>query len=173
MKAEGSPIGVAGIARWTVGLCLTIGSLLLLAQLPPTPAGEAWYASSAFFPVAAIVLVVMGALTHLWQTRHAPPDASEKASDATEDEIDASGTDPRLAVIAIVGLVIYQGLIVLLGFGLATLLFVVAGARLCSLSVRHSLVVGLVLSLVLYGVFVSLFKVGLPDPLLLQWVTGS
>lgn len=173
MKVEASPAGVAGIARWVVGLCLSTGSLLLLAQLPPTPAGEGWYASSAFFPLAAIVLVVMGALTHLWQTRRTLPGAGEKAADAAEDEIDASVTDPRLAVIAIAGLVIYQGLIVLLGFAPATLLFVVAGARLCSLSVRHAVGVGLVLSLVLYGVFVSLFKVGLPDPLLLQWVTGS
>lgn len=173
MRSDASPVGVGGIARWTVGLGLTIVSLLLLAQLPPSPAGEGWYGSPAFFPVAAIALVVAGALAHLWQSRRLSAAASDEHSDASEDEIDASGTDPRLAVVAILGLLVYQGLIVLLGFGLATWLFVVAGARLCSLSVRQALAVGLALSLVLYGVFVSLFKVGLPDPLLLQWVTGS
>lgn len=173
MNSESSVVGVAGIARWTIGLGLTVSSLLLLAQLPPSPAGEGWYASPAFFPVTAIALVVAGALAHLWQNQQTAVDAVEDSSDAAEDEIDASGTDPRLAVVAILGLLLYQGLIVLLGFGLATLLFVLAGARLCSLSVRKALAVGLVLSLVLYGVFVGLFKVGLPDPLLLQWVMGS
>ena len=173
MRAESSGDGVAGIARWTVSLGLAVGSLLLLAELPETPAGEGWYGSAAFFPAAAIVLVAAGALAHLWQHRRAVTDAREDDSDAAEDEIDASGTDPRLAVVAIVGLLVYQGLIVLLGFGLASLLFVVAGARLCSLNVRQAVGVGLVLSLALYGVFVALFKVGLPDPLLLQWVLGS
>lgn len=172
MSSEPSAVGVTGIARWTIGLGLAVCSLLLLSQLPPSPAGEGWYASPAFFPVAAIALVVAGALAHLWQNKQTTADDSNDSADAAEDEIDASGTDPRLAVVAIWGLLIYQGLIVLLGFGLATVLFVVAGARLCRLSMRRAWVVGLVLSLVLYGVFVSLFKVGLPDPLLLQWLAG-
>ncbi len=173
MKVESSGDGVAGIARWMVSLGLAVGSLLLLAQLPETPAGEGWYASAAFFPAAAIVLVAAGAVAHLWQRRRTANDVREDNADAAEDEINASGSDPRLAVVAIVGLLVYQGLIVLLGFGLASLLFVVAGARLCSLNVRQAVGVGLVLSLVLYGVFVALFKVGLPSPLLLQWVMGS
>lgn len=173
MKVESSVVGVAGIARWTVGLGLTVCSLLLLGQLPPTASGEDWYASPAFFPMVAIGLVAAGALVHLWQSWCLPADTAKEDSDASEDEIDASGTDPRLAVVAIVGLAAYQGLIMLLGFAPGTLLFVVAGARLCSLNLRHALAVGLVLSLVLHGVFVSLFRVGLPTPLLLQWVLGG
>ncbi len=173
MKSLTSALGMAGIARWVVALGLIGISLVLLTHLPHAPSSEGWYASAAFFPTVAIILVVAGGVSYLWQSSRSSAESSHVATDAAEDEIDASGTNPRLAAIAVLGLLAYQGLIMLLGFVVATLLFVVAGARLCSLDVKRSIVIGAVLSLVLYGVFVSLFKVGFPTPLLLEWITGG
>lgn len=163
---------MTGFSSVLVGLVLSVACLLLLGQLPETPAGEPWYASPAFFPVLAIGLVVLGALGQGWVSLRRDRDAGA-AQDETEDEVDASRTDPRLAVLAIGGLIVYLGLIGLFGFVVATLLLVLGGARLCGLKGRTAWLVGLGLSLALYGIFEMVFKVGLPTPLLLEWVTGG
>jgi Tripartite tricarboxylate transporter TctB family len=169
---EPEQVTAAGFPTGLVGLALSVICLLLLGQLPQTPAGEGWYASPAFFPVVAIGLVVLGAVGQWWAgLRRRRQDTP--AQDEPDDEIDASRTDPRLAVMAIVGLLVYQGLILVVGFAPATFLLVIGGARLCGLSRRVAWLFGLCLALVLYGVFVIVFKVGLPTPLLLEWVTGG
>lgn len=174
MKIKPQTEAVPNSATWLVVPSLLIACLILSSFLPANAVGEAWYASPALFPFAALTLTALGGLAHLvawWRQNQA--EAGDDNTDAAEDEIDASASDPRLALWAIVMLLVYPAVIATAGFAVATGLFVLAGAWLCNLSVRRALLVGSVLAATLHGVFVVLFKVSLPQPLLWQWLVGG
>lgn len=174
MKTKSQSEEVPDAATWLVVPFLLITCIILLSFLPPNGAGEPWYASPALFPLAALTLTALGGLSHLvtwWRQNQL--DEGEDKTDAAEDEIDASTSDPRLAVWGIVMLLLYPAVITAVGFAVSTCLFIVAGAWLCSLCIRRALVVGALVAATLHGVFVLLFKVGLPQPLLWQLLTGG
>lgn len=174
MKVTSQTEAVPNAATWVVVPFLLIACIVLSTHLPPNAVGEPWYASPALFPFATLTLTSLGGLAHLvtwWRQNRL--EADDDNTDAAEDEIDASTSDPRLAFWAIVMLLLYPAVIATVGFAVATCLFVVAGAWLCSLSIRRAVWVGALLAATLYGVFVLLFKVGLPQPLLWQVLTGG
>lgn len=174
MRVKSQTEAVPNAATWVVVPFLLISCIVLSTHLPPNGVGEPWYASPAFFPFAALALTSLGGLAHLvtwWrQNRLAADDVN---TDAAEDEIDASTSDPRLAFWAILMLLLYPAVIAIVGFAVSTCLFVVAGAWLCSLNIRRAVLVGGLLAATLHGVFVLLFKVGFPQPLLWQMLTGG
>lgn len=174
MKTQSQSEEVPDAATWLVVPFLLISCIILLSFLPPNGPGEPWYASPALFPLSALTLTALGGLSHLviWWRQNRLEDGEDK-TDAAEDEIDASTSDPRLAGWGIVMLLSYPAAIATVGFALSTCLFVVAGAWLCKLSLRRAVLVGGLVAATLYGVFVLLFKVGLPQPLLWQLLTGG
>lgn len=146
-------------------------SVLLALRLPATPAGEPWHGSPAMFPALALLLAAGSALALVAQRlRPAPGQGLVAAADVPDDEIDATESDPRRAGLGVLLLLLYPAAITIAGFAPATLVFVVAGTRVCGLSWQRGLLVGGLLAAALHAVFVGLFHVGLPTPLLLDWL---
>ena len=95
----------------------------------------------------ALLLAAGSALALVVQRlRPASGDAPVAATDAPDDEIDATESDPRRAGLGALLLLLYPAAITIAGFAPATLVFVVAGTRVCGLSWQRGLVVGGVLA---------------------------
>lgn len=160
------------VARTVLLAAVLAGCALLALRLPATPPGEPWHGSPAMFPALALVLAAGCALAVVWQRlrRPAPAAGPTAADDVPDDEVDATDSDPRRAGLGALLLLLYPAAITAVGFAPATLVFVVAGTRVCGLPWRRGLVVGGVLAATLHAVFVGLFHVGLPAPLILAWL---
>lgn len=160
------------VARTVLLAAVLAGCALLALRLPATPQGEPWHGSPAMFPALALVLAAGCALAVVWQRlrRPAPAAGPTAADDVPDDEVDATDSDPRRAGLGALLLLLYPAAITAVGFAAATLVFVVAGTRVCGLPWRRGLVVGGVLAATLHAVFVGLFHVGLPAPLILAWL---
>lgn len=160
---------IAGVALLAA---VVVTCALLALRLPATPAGEAWHGSPAMFPALALLLAAGSALALVVQRwrRGAPGAAAVAAADVPDDEIDATDSDPRRAGLGALLLLLYPAAIAAVGFAPATLVFVLAGSRVCGLSWRRGLLIGGVLAATLHAVFVGLFHVGLPTPLILDWL---
>ena len=156
------------VARTVLLAAVLAGCALLALRLPATPQGEPWHGSPAMFPALALVLVAGCTLAVVLQRLRRPTTAAGPI--AADDEVDATDSDPRRAGLGALLLLLYPAAITAVGFAPATLVFVVAGTRVCGLPWRRGLVVGGVLAATLHAVFVGLFHVGLPAPLILAWL---
>lgn len=156
------------VARTVLLAAVLAGCALLALRLPATPSGEPWHGSPAMFPALALVLVAGCTLAVVLQRLRRPTTAAGPI--AADDEVDATDSDPRRAGLGALLLLLYPAAITAVGFAPATLVFVVAGTRVCGLPWRRGLLVGGVLAATLHAVFVGLFHVGLPAPLILAWL---
>lgn len=176
--AAGS-VAAAALAL-SVGLAASIGALVQgIAH------AEAWYQSPAFFPLAAMLLTAVaavGSLVRSWRQRvsgaaivtggqsgAADASTSESSADDDADEFDASASQPRRALAAIVLLLLYPLAVAFAGLVIGTMAFVTAIASQAGLPLRRALLVALLLALVLHAVFVLGFRVWFPEP----WIIAA
>lgn len=157
-------------APWahTVGIAVPITVLavciLALARMDALVAGQhqasSWYASPDFFPIVAAALAACGASMQLAKVfrRYTAANIAVAA-----DEIDAGSSRPGLALVGLVAMAIYPGLVAVFGYGSATFLFMFILALMLGVTWRRSFVGAAASALVLYVVFTIAFRVWFPE----------
>lgn len=129
------------------GLALASRSLIV-----PYPQAAAWFESSAFFPLLALVLMTLAGLVEVFNRRRA---FELKGS----EELNSSQARMGLAwaMLGLFGLYILS--VPWLGYLSSTLLFLVASSRVLGFAWRTTWALSLPLALVMWWVFSKLLKV--------------
>lgn len=118
-----------------------------------------WWESAAFFPRVALLLVAGAALAEAVQRwRGVARGASE--------ELDAEAVDMGRALRALALFVAYALAVPVLGFGVASALFLLAAGRAVGLPWRQAVTLALPLAVLLWAVFVLGLKVAFGHGLL-------
>ncbi|WP_239478323.1 tripartite tricarboxylate transporter TctB family protein [Hydrogenophaga sp. YM1] len=135
-------------------LAIAIGSAAAAYAVPwlitPYDPSIPWYQSTAFFPRVALSLATMGALIELVK-----PHARIEGS----DEIDASESNVRVALIVVATFVAYALLVPVLGLLISTAAFSVLAGLVAGLRIRTALALAIPLAIVLWVVFAKLLLV--------------
>jgi hypothetical protein len=137
-------------------LAVTGTTLLVLAPtlIPGTNFDVPYYRSPAFFPMAALALVAVGAAL---QTLRLLRGASLEA-----DDIDEPAANWRMVLVSAAAYAGYIALVPLAGYAAGTAAFLVVLGVLARLGWKLPLVVAVVLTGVLFGVFVVGLNVWFP-----------
>lgn len=147
-------LALTGLAAVAVGLWWATPQLVVPYR-PDLP----WWESAAFFPRAALLLMAAAALAEAVQRwRGAARGASE--------ELDAEAVDIGRALRALALFVVYALAVPLLGFGVASALFLLAAGRAVGLPWRQAAGLALPLAALLWLVFVQGLKVAFGHGLL-------
>ena len=134
----------------------------------PYPAQVPWYESPGFFPRAALALVAAGSAVEAWRRRAAPAGSS-----GGDEDLDARGSRPSLALGALALFAAYALAVPLAGYLPSTFAFVAGAAWLGGLRGRSALLLGAVLALLLWAVFAAGLKVAFGRPAWLDLLTGG
>lgn len=155
------------ISQLQAALGIALGTIsAVLAWFTPAltggdAGGQPYYTRSAFFPWVALGLVIVfGAWTAGQAIRGTPREES--------DEIEADNTSVRIAIGGMVLLAAYIVLSMAVGYALATFLALGSLGLWAGLPRRVSLLLALITTAVLYGIFVWGFKVWFAP----GWVQG-
>lgn len=127
--------------------------------IKPFPDKAPWYESAAFFPRAALVLVIVGALVE-WLLRR------RTLRIADSEELDSSQVRIPLALTMLALFVGYALAVPWLGFMVSTALFLLLSGVMLELPWRQALAIALPTALILWAVFVKLLKVAFGHGLL-------
>lgn len=145
------------LAAGFVGL-LALGAAILLPLTPRLivgmPEEVAYYRSPALFPSIALALVAIAAAIHCVRLL--------RGASLSTDDIDEPAAHWRVVVLAFVAYVLYVLAVPLVGYAVATAVFLLGLGALSGLGWRLPALVGVCLTAALYLVFVLGFRVWFP-----------
>lgn len=164
-QSEHAELGEVVQRRLAIGFTAVIAVLatvlLVLAPvlIPSQHAGAPFHQSPTMFPMAALAIMALGAAWHALRLA--------RGADLDNDDIEEPTANWRVVVTAFVGYGAYVMAVPLVGYAPATALFVTVLGVLAGMGWRRPLVLAIVLSALLFGVFVLALKIWFPTAALL------
>jgi hypothetical protein len=143
---------------------LAAGSAALLAVAPSLITIERkqvrYYESPLMMPMLALAIIAVCATIHVTKVLRGAP--------LSTDDIEEPTAHWGLVLIAMAAYAVYIAVVPLIGYVAGTATFIVATGLLARLGVRRSLATALLVTAVLFGLFVVALHVWFPTPLVVE-----